>query len=1372
MKKQTQRILALVCTLALTFTSLAPVFAEEELPTEQPESVAQSAPVQDEGAAQEGQVPETLEVPESTPTEGGQPEGDTAAPEAPVDTPAEDGQTQEMVVAPEDNAVANAAPDEGISAQAEDDGFTKGTESGTDYEWKLGNDGTLTIRGTKMRESWSTGSYGYSPWCENSSIRRIVIQEGIENIGGAAFYRCGNVQTVTIPSSVTTIGSSAFAACSSLMTVTIPEGVTRVPASAFNGCSNLTRVSLPNSLESIGTSAFLGCRNLKTINFPAKLQNIEDSAFYECTVLPDPILPNTLSNIGSYAFRGCMNFRNITIPESVTTINKGVFYGCHNLVSVQLPGSLLGIDDNAFNRCISLTGIAIPGQTVRIGANAFSYSGLNAAHFMGDAPTIAADAFTHVVADIYYPDEYSNSYTDNYCNNYGGALTWKRGVIPNVRPFEWTLKDDVLTIHGTYMPEWRYDGDSALRPEWYQSASRIQHIVLDFGIKEINTPAFADLSNLTDITIPNTVTEIKGGAFHSCNNLKDVYYDGTEEQWNNIGIAEGVSIRFSSSGYSDYYMNTPLSNATIHYNTFSTVEGDLYTIAVGDEGKLFAPVPAALKGQNFSWTWKSTDGSIASLDKNGTLAELQGEGNPLNSIGLSFHAKKTGTATISCTVNNNVIYTANIEVVARNTKPTTGNNDYNVPKGGDAASKYDSEYQKVEKAYATLINQVEDILKNPGKSKNISEPSIDDQANAMMENDKKAVNKYIHFNPGNAVFSDVLIPTDMKLCCYKALSEVLQESAEHEKFSLKDISLTDPIQAESQIVNKIYSYLTGSSGGGTYTYQCAGKGSAKKTVTVEIETQLDNQMGKIICYEGTEQGVIYYTAYIVPNLGNAKQKIADYLNELIDLEYSAIKEAYKSLAKDVFGTALDGLTDAKMASINKEFNKANTKSALDTLGLTSLGDVVKECASYAKEMKSLKSMLETNPTNAQGILAQVEKIRTLEVSPRDNSIKGKIKNLKNAQEKLCKVIEKLYKNDSGGFLNWLSSFKCPVSVEVYKNGTQIGYIGDDDVWSTDDSIELLLDGNAKTVYSNKNDAITFKVTGTEDGIMSHSVEELDENGSAVGRLNSYDIPVAQGQIFNGALPQNTVLKNNEQKFTLKTANGQAASTRTEYIPATESARTEISANVVPANTGSVTGTGTYVRGDAVVLRALPNEGYVLSGWYGADGSLLSTSLVYEFGADSDCTVEARFAVLDMPTKEPETIYHITFNTDGDLDSYLGITDENGRLEELPVPTREGFVFDAWYTAEEGGEKVTTDTVFTADATIYARWKEGQAAMLGDVTHDGKVNVGDLVKIKRYILGLDKEIDMAAADVTKDGKINVGDLVKIKRYILGLDKTLG
>ena len=66
---------------------------------------------------------------------------------------------------------------------------------------------------------------------------------------------------------------------------------------------------------------------------------------------------------------------------------------------------------------------------------------------------------------------------------------------------------------------------------------------------------------------------------------------------------------------------------------------------------------------------------------------------------------------------------------------------------------------------------------------------------------------------------------------------------------------------------------------------------------------------------------------------------------------------------------------------------------------------------------------------------------------------------------------------------------------------------------------------------------------------------------------------------------------------------------------------------------------------------------------------------------------------------------ITFDAgEGTVSPTSMITDNSGKLVQLPVPAREGdYSFDGWYTAPGAGTKITTDTVFTADTTVYAHW---------------------------------------------------------------------
>lgn len=92
------------------------------------------------------------------------------------------------------------------------------------------------------------------------------------------------------------------------------------------------------------------------------------------------------------------------------------------------------------------------------------------------------------------------------------------------------------------------------------------------------------------------------------------------------------------------------------------------------------------------------------------------------------------------------------------------------------------------------------------------------------------------------------------------------------------------------------------------------------------------------------------------------------------------------------------------------------------------------------------------------------------------------------------------------------------------------------------------------------------------------------------------------------------------------------------------------------------------------------------------------------------------------------VHKVTFDAgEGKADAEIARTDKDGKLAELPNAVRDGYTFEGWFTAAEGGDAVTADTVFDKDTTVYAHWKKNIVKATPSVklststyTYNGKV----------------------------------------------------
>ncbi|MDR2971199.1 MAG: leucine-rich repeat domain-containing protein [Bacteroidales bacterium] len=156
--------------------------------------------------------------------------------------------------------------------------------------WSL-NENTLTIKGVGAMPDFNTSTD--APWDSyRKTIIKVIIEEGVTNIGAGAFFACYNLTSVTIPDSVTKIGGTAFSGCSSLTSLTIPDGVIVIDFAAFCFCTGLRFITIPDNVRRIEDSAFTHCTRLTTVTISNSVTNTEKWAFVDCTNLQHLYLPS------------------------------------------------------------------------------------------------------------------------------------------------------------------------------------------------------------------------------------------------------------------------------------------------------------------------------------------------------------------------------------------------------------------------------------------------------------------------------------------------------------------------------------------------------------------------------------------------------------------------------------------------------------------------------------------------------------------------------------------------------------------------------------------------------------------------------------------------------------------------------------------------------------------------------------------------------------------------------------------------------------------------------------------------------------------------------------------------------------------------
>nr|MCR5460168.1 leucine-rich repeat domain-containing protein [Acetatifactor sp.] len=136
---------------------------------------------------------------------------------------------------------------------------------GIDAYYVIDEENTLTVTGSGQMVgifSFDWTLKGGQDVVSFSGIQKVIVEEGITEIGEGSFYGMSSITEICLPESLETIGHNALILMRGLRKINLPEGLKKLEACTFEYCSALKTIDVPHGVQEIGEACFYGCTGI------------------------------------------------------------------------------------------------------------------------------------------------------------------------------------------------------------------------------------------------------------------------------------------------------------------------------------------------------------------------------------------------------------------------------------------------------------------------------------------------------------------------------------------------------------------------------------------------------------------------------------------------------------------------------------------------------------------------------------------------------------------------------------------------------------------------------------------------------------------------------------------------------------------------------------------------------------------------------------------------------------------------------------------------------------------------------------------------------------------------------------------------------